>query len=500
MSEEDRRTGSHQRWAQLRFAVVGPLLASPPPRGQLEGELRKLAAREWRHPTKNEPITVAFSTVERWYHQARVAADPVGALRRRPRRDRGRQPAMGQRLRVVLHQQYQDHRSWSVKLHRDNLAVLVARDADLGPMPSYSTVGRYMKQHGLRKRKRRGPPGSPGAEAAERRLDEREVRSYEAAYVHGLWHTDGHHGSLKVLTALGEWEVPLLLAILDDRARLCCHGQWYLGDETAEKVTHCLTQGFLKRDLPRALMKDNGPAMRAAEIEQGLARLGIVSEPTLDYSPYQNAKQENFWARIEGRLMKMLEGVHPLTLALLNEATQAFIEMEYHREVHGETGEPPLTRFLNGPCVGRPCPSAEVLRYAFTRGEPRTQRHGDGTVIVEGVRFEVPSRFRHQTRLHIRYAQWDLSYVLLADPATDLVLARLYPIDKTKNAEGLRRPLEPLAGTTDLLLPPARPAPGMAPLLEKYITDHRQAGLPPAYLPKDDLESATSTDDDQPKE
>jgi transposase InsO family protein len=502
MSEKDRKAALHQLWAQLRFAVVGPLLASPPARGKLAAELEELAAKTWRHPTTDEPVTYAFSTVERWYYDARAAADPVGALRRKVRKDRGSQPSMSAKLAAALHQQYQDHRSWSFKLHRDNLAVLVAKDPELGPMPSYSSVRRYMKRHGLRRTQRRGPPGSPGAARAERRLDTREVRSYEAAYVHGLWHTDGHYGSLPVLTARGEWETPLLLAVLDDRARLCCHAQWYLGDETAEKLAHCLSQAFLKRRLPRALMKDGGSAMRAAEIEEGLVRLGILPEPTLEYSPYQNGKQENFWTRVEERLLKMLDGVHPLTLALLNETTQAFLEMEYHREVHGETGEPPLTRFLNGPSVGRPCPAPEVLRQVFTRGVPRSQRQGDGTILVNGVRFEVPSRFRHQSRLYIRYAQWDLSYVLLADRATDQILARLYPVDKTRNADGLRRPLESVVGTgeVDVALPPPRQAPGMAPLLEKYLTEYRQAGLPPAYLPKDDLESATALDPGNDKE
>ena len=35
------------RWARLRFAVVGPLLASPAPAGQLRAELERLAEREW---------------------------------------------------------------------------------------------------------------------------------------------------------------------------------------------------------------------------------------------------------------------------------------------------------------------------------------------------------------------------------------------------------------------------------------------------------------------
>jgi putative transposase len=65
------------------------------------------------------------------------------------------------------------------------------------------------------------------------------------------------------------------------------------------------------------------------------ARLGILHQTTRPYSPYQNAQQEVFWARVEGRLMAMLDGAVPLTLNLLNEATQAWIEHEYTRRAHG---------------------------------------------------------------------------------------------------------------------------------------------------------------------
>jgi transposase InsO family protein len=40
-----------------------------------------------------------------------------------------------------------------------------------------------------------------------------------------------------------------------------------------------------KRGLPRAAMSDNGSAMTAIEISEGLARLGILHQTTLPYSP-----------------------------------------------------------------------------------------------------------------------------------------------------------------------------------------------------------------------
>ena len=177
-----------ERWARLRFSIVGPLLAAPPGPGELRAELEKLADKTWLHPVTGEPVRFAFSTIERWYHQARRAkADPVGALGRKIRKDAGRQKAMGERLCHALIKQYAAHKNWSYRLHYDNLAALVAVDPELGPLPSYSTVRRYMLARGLVRRRRLAGVDVHGARRAEARLEEREVRSFETAHVHSLW-------------------------------------------------------------------------------------------------------------------------------------------------------------------------------------------------------------------------------------------------------------------------------------------------------------------------
>ena len=272
-------------------------------------------------------------------------------------------------------------------------------------------------------RKPRAPKGTPGEIRAARRREEREVRSYEAEYVGALWHLDFHHGSLPVLTPRGQWEKPLALGILDDCSRLCCHLQWYLS-EAAEDLTHGLSQGIQKRGLFRSLMSDNGGAMVADEVTEGLLRLGIVHERTLPYSPYQNGKQECFWAMLEGRLMEMLEGVTELSLDFLNQATQAWVEMEYNRTPRRETGCSPVERFAEAPSVLRPSPSSAALRDAFRKEVKRRQRQSDGTISLEGVRFEIPGRFRHFRDVRVRYASWDLSHVDLVDHRNGTLLRR----------------------------------------------------------------------------
>lgn len=478
MSDDEAASG-RERWARLRFAVVGRLLAAPPARGALRAALGHLAAETWRHPITGAPVAFAIPTIERWYSAARNAArDPVGVLRRRRRKDAGQQRALSAKLQLVLHSQYQAHRRWTYQLHLDNLAVLIAEDATLGPRPSYSTLRRSMTAQGLLPERHRPAPDTPGATAAASRRARLEVRSFEVEYVHGLWHLDFHHGSRKVLSRTGAWGRPLLLGVLDDRARLACHLQWYR-DETAETLVHGLAQAIQKRAVPRALLTDNGSAMVAAEVRQGLETLGIVHETTLPYSPYQNAKQEVFWAQVEGRLLAMLEGETELTLDRLNAATQAWVELEYHRTVHSELGCSPLERYLAGPDVGRPSPSSEELRRAFRAAVDRTQRRSDGTVSLEGRRFEVPARYRHLPRLRVCYARWDLGAVDLVDPHSQAILCALYPLDKAANADGQRRRLESSAPAT---LAAAPPTPTLAPLLRKLMADYAATGLPPAYL------------------
>lgn len=476
MAEDDALT-PHQRWANFRFGVVAPLLTAPPASGKVGERLRAQASQEWSHPITGQPVWFGFSTIERWYHQSRRSNDPVKILRRKVRRDKGRQRALSAAAKEVLNRQYQEHPSWSVQLHYDNLAALFRAGTLEGDKPSYPTVRRFMKVTGLVRQRRRGKNPGPGVVQAERRLEQREVRSFEVADANALWHLDFHHGSRQVNLPNGQWVTPLLLGILDDHSRLVCHIQWYLA-ENAENLIHGLCQAIQKRGLPRALMTDNGAAMLAGETRQGLTRLGIQHETTLPYSPYQNGKQEVFWGQVEGRLIAMLEQEPDLSLDLLNQATQAWVEQGYHRAVHSETGETPINRFLAARDLGRPSPESQPLRDAFMCQESRTQRRSDGTLSLGGVRFELPGRYRALARPTVRFARWNLSRALLVDPSTDTVLATLLPQDKTSNADGLRRSRE-----TETPEPEPMPAKsGMAPLLREMLIEYAATGLPPAFL------------------
>ncbi len=486
---DETTTPTRLRWARFRFGIIAPLMSSPPEPGELGAAINALAARPWRHPSTGETIRWSAKTIERWYYAARVQQDPIRALERKVPKHAGTHPSVTEDVAEAIRMLRRQHKRWSYQLVYDNLVALGREKPSLGPIPCYATVYRFMKHHGLVKQRK--------ARRYEQEPDfvPRERRCFEVTHIHGLWHCDFHEGKRKVLTASGERQRPTLFGLLDDRSRICCHAQWYLGDENTESFVHGLCQGFQKRGLPRALLSDNGAPMIAAETRQGLERLSIEHHTTLSRTPEQNGKQEVFWAQVEGRLMAMLEGEPELSLELLNRATQAWVEQEYHHRVHSETGQSPLDRWLAGPSVGRACPSSDELRRAFRMEVTRKQRRSDGTLTVAGVRYEIPSAYRTLVRPSVRVARWDLSSVDLVDPRRGTHLATLYPVDKERNADRRRRALVELSSLPESEAAPARA--GIAPLMRQYMADYSATGLPPAYLPHD---TTIDNQDDQETE
>lgn len=471
-----------EQMGQFRLSIIGGLLASPPSHGALNQALQCLADKTWRHPVRGLDVNYSAATLERWYYKAKNSPQNLmGHLVVKKRSDSGVVKALNEAVCQALVEQYRAHPSWSVQLHYDNVKSQIKRQQLQESLPSYTSVFRYMRKQGWQQQSKRQGPRSPGAQKAAKRLEQREVRSFEVDYVNGLWHLDFHHGSLAVLSSKGEWVKPILLAIMDDRSRLVCHLQWYY-QETTENLVQGFCQALQKRALPRRLLTDNGSAMISGEFTRGLFALGIDHKKTLPYSPYQNGKQETFWANVEGRLLAMLENEEQLSLRQLNHATQVWVEGDYHERVHAELGgQTPLSCYCqHNDNAGRECPDTMTLQQAFTRQVSRKQRRSDGTISLHGKRFEVPSHHQHLTYVTIRYAQWDLSRISLIDAQTGKRLSTLYPQDKSKNADMHRKIRQQ---ELPLDVPLNKPAPYLEQLMEAFAA----TALPSPYIPKDEL-------------
>jgi len=112
-------------WARFRFSVVGPLLSSPPERGELKSALESLADKTWIHPVTGRDVQFSAKTIESWLYRARhEREDPIGALRQAVRKDCGK-ISINAELAMYLTKQYDDYPHWSYQLHYGNLKALV---------------------------------------------------------------------------------------------------------------------------------------------------------------------------------------------------------------------------------------------------------------------------------------------------------------------------------------------------------------------------------------
>lgn len=479
MKESGSKSAS-RKWSEFKFSVVGWLLASPPAHGELVDVLKSLSEKKWQHPTTGKDRNFSFSTIERWYYQAAKNKNtPMESLVRVVRSDHGVKRSLSEDAKAIVQKQYLDHKSWSYQLHWDNLKVLLEDKKE--QVPSYDSVRRYLLSIGYLKIKRSPNGKRPGYQKSESYKNKVEVRSYENGYVNGLWHLDFHHCSREIMTRHGELVKPLALAVIDDHSRLLCHIQWYLS-ETAEDLIHGFLQALQKRGVPRSLLTDNGSAMTSYEFTNGLKRLNIIHETTLPYSPYQNGKQEVLWGQVEGRLMAMLENKKVLTLKELNDATVSWGEFEYNKKEHDEIKTTPMERFLKNQDVGRPAPELEILKNAFRLEANRTLRKSDGTVSIQGKRFEIPSRYGHLKEITVAYVQWSLDNVHMIDPTSGKCLCQIYPVNRAANANNGRKQREVAKGVIDVT---DVTSDEVAPLLLKILGEQAATGLPPAYQPKE---------------
>ena len=53
---EDKNKTTAIRWSEFRFAIIGPLLASPPKKGELKQALNILSKKLWTHPTTGDIV------------------------------------------------------------------------------------------------------------------------------------------------------------------------------------------------------------------------------------------------------------------------------------------------------------------------------------------------------------------------------------------------------------------------------------------------------------
>ncbi|BBZ56560.1 hypothetical protein MPHO_35520 [Mycolicibacterium phocaicum] len=175
---------------------------------------------------------------------------------------------------------------------------------------------------------------------------------FEAADPNELWVGDALHGP-----RVGDRKT-YLFAFLDDHSRLVVGHRFGFAEDTV-RLAAALKPALAARGVPASIYVDNGSAFVDAWLLRACAKLGIRLVHSAPGRPQGRGKIERFFRTVRGQFLVEVTdtttedlaaaGVdHTGALLELNRLFMAWVETEYHRRTHTETGQSPLERWDTG--------------------------------------------------------------------------------------------------------------------------------------------------------
>ncbi|MGH4015917.1 MAG: DDE-type integrase/transposase/recombinase [Pseudonocardiaceae bacterium] len=327
---------------QLIREAADPGLSSRA-RGRL---VRALAAGEHTNPA-GRTVRVSRDTLDRWIRAWRRGG--FDALVPCPRQSTPRGPVELLQMAVAL-----------TRENPERTAAQVRRilRTQMGWAPGEQTLQRHFAELATT------DPALGGASGATAVFGR-----FEAARPHELWTGDALHGP-----HLGGRKT-YLFAFLDDCSRAIVGHRFGFAEDTV-RLAAALRPALGSRGVPDGVYVDNGSAFVDAWLLRACAKLGIALIHSTPGRPQGRGKIERFFRTVREQFLVEITGTgepgrhHVGDLIELNGLFTAWVETVYHRQVHSETGQPPLARWQAGGPFPLPTPAA--LAEAFLWEERRT--------------------------------------------------------------------------------------------------------------------------------
>jgi len=388
--EEHKRRERAQAIGLFRYQLICPALdegLSSKQRGKL---VREIAADTHADPFGNQ-VRISRETLDRWIRRYRTGG--FEALVPAPRRLAARTDAQVLEL--------------AASLKRENPIRTVTQVARIlrtatGWAPSESTLLRHFHQLELM-----GPAAGEAPAVFGR---------FEAADPNELWCGDALHGP-----RVGDRKT-YVFAFLDDHSRLVPGYRFGFAEDTV-RLAAALRPALAARGAPAGIYVDNGSAFCDAWLLRACAKLGVRLVHSAPGRPQGRGKIERFFRTVrEQFLVEVTDtssedlaaaGVdHATALLELNRLFVAWVETEYHRRVHTETGQSPLARWQAGwERLGRTpaIPTATDLTEAFLWSEWRSVTK-TATVSLHANTYQVDSTLVGR-RVELVFSPFDLETV-----------------------------------------------------------------------------------------
>lgn len=371
--------------ALFRYTVIRPLVDEGPPGYKICAVLRDIANTSHRDHL-GRWVKVSARTIKRWTRAWRKSG--FEGLKPKDRCDVGSVRATeGEILDLAENLKREAPGRSSAAI-----AGIIAKTK--GVEVSERTIRRHL--------------GRRGATYHELKGQSRRVYGrFERQMPNDLWCGDVLHGpKIPDPRDLSKDRKTFLFCFIDDRSRIVPHGEFFF-DESVPRLERALKVAIEKRGLPKSLYVDNGAVFVSHQLDLICARLGVRRIHSRPGEPAGRGKIERFFRTVRQRFLVEVEVEGVATLAELNSAFIAWLEVDYHHRVHSQTKQTPLERFTDSftPYVPDPRTLYEAFLWEETRAVTKT-----ATVSLAGNRYEVDPHLVGR-KVSLRFDPFDLSRI-----------------------------------------------------------------------------------------
>jgi transposase len=389
-----------QDWVVFWCSLLNPLQLGEISQRRRERYFQKLAAEPRLLPNGQHRRISARTLRRKWQ---RLRTEGVEGLYRRPRSDRGRPRKKHAQMleRAVQLKKEQPRRSAKV------INRILKRE--FGREVARGTLYRHLKREGATRRRL-------GVTVPKPRC--RWTREQSNA----LWVGDFEHGPLvmqrgrAVKTHLSAW--------IDCHSRYVVEARYYVR-ENLDILIDSLLRAWGQHGASRELYVDNAKIYHADGLKLACTELNIK----LLHRPPRDAPAGGLIERLFQTLQMQLEAEvrasQILTLDELNRALVAWLDVDYHQQLHSETGQTPQTRYEEGNRFTRQVDLGAVLKF-FHHQEPRTVNLDHWDVRIDNLFFAVDPGLRGE-RVIVQY-----------DPFSPREEVQLYSLDGKYLGRGRR--------------------------------------------------------------
>ena len=383
-----------EAWTVFWCEHLSRVLLGQVAEGKREAYFRSLSERELPVPGGKRRRFSVRTWRRRW---AQLRDAGVAGLVRRRRSDRGqpRRRHAPQLERAEQLKREQPRRSYRV-IHR-----ILRRE--FGQAVPRSTLYRHLKRVGATRRR---------LGISREKIRCRWTRDHSNA----LWVGDFEHGpvvlvgGVAVKTHLSAW--------IDCHSRYVVEARYYVR-ENLDILVDSLLRAWAHHGASRELYVDNAKIYHAGKLRLATTQLNIRLRHRPPRDPAAGGLIERFFQTLQGQLEAEIAAARLFSLEQLNAALKAWLSVEYHQQVHSETGQTPLERFRQANRFERCVALEEVMGFFHQRQRRRVDKDFID-VEVQKAFFKVDERLRGERVI----VQWD---PFQTDAALDEV--QLYSLD-----------------------------------------------------------------------